>query len=196
MTQNDKIAPCRSNSEHSFISSGDIALAEKLQDARNEDAVTVIVISTELQQMDCYKKDKLVFSYSISTGKNGVGELINSECTPRGWHRIYSIIGLEQQMNSVFIARVWTGELYSEELAKKNPGRDWILTRIMQLEGLELGRNKGGDVDSLKRYIYIHGTPDSTRLGMPGSRGCIRMNNHEIINLAEWVTTDTLVYIQ
>ena len=156
----------------------------------------IVLISTPKQEMLCFEDDLLVNTYQISTGKNGVGEQVNSECTPRGWHKIHSILGLEHQSDSVFVAREWTGELYTEELARDNPGRDWILTRIMQLEGLEPGRNKGGDVDSLNRYIYIHGTPDSTPLGKPGSRGCIRMRNSAIIDMALWVTTNTLVYIQ
>ncbi len=156
----------------------------------------IILISATEQTLKAYEQDQLQYTYSISTGKNGLGEKINSECTPRGWHKIYSIIGLENQINSVFVARQWTGEIYTEELAQNNPGRDWILTRILQLEGLEAGRNQGGDVDSLQRYIYIHGTPDSTRLGEPGSRGCIRVRNNEMIVLAQWATTDTLVYIQ
>ncbi|RUR13196.1 L,D-transpeptidase [Legionella sp. km772] len=156
----------------------------------------LIFISAAEQKLTAYEADQLSFTYLISTGKNGLGEKMNSECTPRGWHRIYSVIGLDNEINSVFVAREWTGEIYSSELGKNNPGRDWILTRILQLEGLEPGRNKGGDVDSLQRYIYIHGTPDSTPLGIPGSRGCIRVRNSEMINLAQWVTTDTLVYIQ
>lgn len=156
----------------------------------------LIFISAKEQRLTAYENDQLSFTYLISTGKNGLGEKANSECTPRGWHKIYSVIGLENQMNSVFVAREWTGEIYSPELGQNNPGRDWILTRILQLEGLEPGRNKGGDVDSLQRYIYIHGTPDSTPLGTPGSRGCIRVRNNQMIDLARWVTTDTLVYIQ
>lgn len=156
----------------------------------------IIFISTAKQEMNCFENDRLVYTYRVSTGLNGVGEKKNSECTPRGWHRIHSIIGLEHQINSVLVAREWTGELYTEELAIKFPDRDWILTRIFQLDGLEPGRNKGGDVDTLERYIYIHGTPDTTSLGKPGSHGCIRMNNNEIIDLGCWVTTDTLVYIQ
>ena len=156
----------------------------------------LVFISVLQQKLFGYEQDKVIFSYKISTGKNGVGELINSECTPRGWHKIGSIIGLEHEINSVFIARQWTGELYSEELARTNQGRDWILTRVMPLEGLEPGRNQGKEVDTSKRYIYIHGTPDTTRLGVPGSRGCIRMRNSEIILLAQWVLKDTLVYIQ
>jgi lipoprotein-anchoring transpeptidase ErfK/SrfK len=156
----------------------------------------IIFISTVNQAMTCFENDQLVFNYRVSTGKNGVGEKKNSECTPRGWHKIYSVIGLEHQINSVLVGRKWTGEIYSDELAAQFLDRDWILTRIFQLEGLEPGRNKGGDVDTLERYIYIHGTPDSTPLGKTGSHGCIRMNNEEIIELGYWVTTDTLVYIQ
>jgi lipoprotein-anchoring transpeptidase ErfK/SrfK len=156
----------------------------------------LIFISVKQQAMNCFEDDQLIFTYKISTGRNGVGEQINSERTPRGWHKIHSIIGHGNEINSVFISRKWSGEVYSKELAQKEPGRDWILTRILQLDGMEPGRNKGGDVDSLRRYIYIHGTPDSTKLGVPGSRGCIRMRNNEIINLANWATTNSLVYIE
>jgi lipoprotein-anchoring transpeptidase ErfK/SrfK len=156
----------------------------------------IIYVSIAKQEMNCFENDKSVFTYQVSTGKKGVGEVKNSECTPRGWHRIYSILGLEHQINSVLVAREWTGEIYTEQLASQFPDRDWILTRIFQLDGLEPGRNKGGDVDTLERYIYIHGTPDTTQLGVPGSHGCIRMNNMAIIDLASWVTSDTLVYIQ
>jgi hypothetical protein len=155
----------------------------------------LIMISTNNQDMTCYENNEAIFHTQVSTGKNGVGEKVNSECTPRGWHKIHSIIGLEREVNSVFVARQWTGEIYSETLARDNPGKDWILTRILRLEGLEPGRNKGDDVDSFLRFIYIHGTPDSTSLGKPGSRGCIRMKNSDIINVASWATTDTLVYI-
>jgi lipoprotein-anchoring transpeptidase ErfK/SrfK len=155
----------------------------------------IITVSIKNQEMQCFNKDDLIYSYSVSTGKNGVGEIKDSECTPRGWHKINSIIGMEHQINSVFVARNWTNEIYSEELATQFPDRDWILTRILRLEGLEPGRNQGDEVDTFERYIYIHGTPDSTPLGTPGSRGCIRMNNNAIIELAEWSNTDTLVYI-
>lgn len=156
----------------------------------------LIVVSIAQQIMHCFEQDQCIISYSVSTGTNGAGEQINSQCTPRGWHKVHSILGLEHEINSVFVARHWTGEIYSEELAQNNPNRDWILTRILQLDGLESGRNQGGMVDSLSRYIYIHGTPDSTQLGVPGSHGCIRMSNENIIHLAQWATTDTLIYIQ
>jgi len=155
-----------------------------------------ISISSKKQQLDFYLDGRIIASYAISTGKNGLGEQLGSECTPRGWHAIYSRIGLNAAENSVFVGREWTGEIYTEALAKTFPGRDWILTRILQLDGLEPGRNQGGDVDSLKRTIYIHGTPDSTTLGVPGSKGCIRMRNKDIIELASQVEIGTRVYIE
>jgi hypothetical protein len=156
----------------------------------------IIIISTIKQEMICFEADFLISKSLISTAKNGVGEKKNSQCTPRGWHKVSSVIGLEHSINSIFVAREWTGELYTEELAAQYPQKDWILTRIIQLEGLEPGRNKGGDVDTLERFIYIHGTANLTALGIPNSHGCIRMNSNEIIQLGSWVTTDTLVYIQ
>lgn len=155
-----------------------------------------IFISTKTQHMDCFEQDRLVKSCLISTAKNGLGEQLGSEQTPRGWHRIHSIIGKEAQVNSVFVGRKWTGEIYTPELAAAFPGRDWILTRILQLDGLEPGRNKNGQVDSLNRFIYIHGTPDSTDILKPGSHGCIRMHNKDMVDLANWVLIDTRVCIE
>lgn len=155
-----------------------------------------IFISTKTQRMTCYAQNVLVKSCYISTAKNGLGEQMGSERTPRGWHRVYSIIGKDAQVNSVFVARKWTGEIYTPELAAAFPDRDWILTRIIQLDGLESGRNKNGQVDSLNRYIYIHGTPDSTDIFKPGSHGCIRMHNKDMIELANWVSIDTRVCIE
>ncbi len=156
----------------------------------------MLFISTKAQELYCYENNRLCLSYVVSTAKNGLGEVLDSECTPRGWHQIHSVIGLEHQPNSVFIARQWTGEIYTPQLARQYPHRDWILTRILRLAGLEPGRNLGGDVDSFDRYIYIHGTPDSTILGIPGSHGCIRMRNSDIVQLANWVHDGTQVCIE
>lgn len=155
-----------------------------------------IMVLAKSQLMHCYENDSVSYTYPISTGKNGLGEQQDSECTPRGWHQIHSIIGLENAVNSVFVARSWTGEIYNDDLATQFPGRDWILTRILRLDGLESGRNKGGQVDSLQRYIYIHGTPDATLLGVPGSRGCIRMRNADVIALALWAKVGMRVCIE
>lgn len=155
---------------------------------------SILILSTE-QQLQCYEGDVLYKTYPVSTAKNGLGEQSGSECTPRGWHRIHDIIGLENQINSVFVGRKWTGEFYSPALAAAFPERDWILTRILQLDGLEPAYNQGGNVDSLQRYIYIHGTPDTTQMEIPGSHGCVRMRNSDVIELALWVKIDTRVCI-
>lgn len=156
----------------------------------------IICISIAKQEMTCFADDIIIYKFLVSTGLNGVGEQKNSGCTPRGWHKIHSIIGRECAINTVFVGRVPTGEQFTQELANNYPGRDWIVTRIFQLDGMEAGRNKYGEVDTLQRYIYIHGTPFENALGKPGSHGCIRMNNNEIVELSDWVSTDTIVYIQ
>lgn len=147
------------------------------------------------QILNCYDADQLIFTFFISSSKKGPGELQDSGCTPRGWHQIYSKIGLDCPINSVFVGRKWTSEIYSSSLRNQYPDRDWILTRILQLDGLELGRNKGGHVDSLNRFIYIHGTPDDNPVGKPGSHGCIRMRNTDLLSLVNWVNIGTYVYI-
>lgn len=132
----------------------------------------------------------------ISTARNGAGERMNSECTPRGRHVIRAKIGAGQPLNAVFVSRRPSGEIYTPELRAAYPGRDWILTRILWLSGLEPGRNRAGDVDSMRRYIYIHGCPDEDPMGVPGSRGCIKMRNHEIIQLFDLVQPGTPVFIK
>jgi len=134
-------------------------------------------------------------SYAISTSKNGPGERAGSYQTPRGAHVIRAKIGAGAPVGAVFRGRRPTGEIYSEELARAQPGRDWILTRILWLSGLEVGRNRLGDVDSMRRYIYIHGTPDSTKLGSPSSIGCVRMRNLAVVELFDLVPAGTRVEI-
>ena len=133
--------------------------------------------------------------YAVSTAANGAGEREGSFCTPRGHHRIRAKIGADQPENTVFIGRRPTGEIYSPELAAASPRRDWILTRILWLCGEEPGRNRLGEVDTMRRYIYIHGTPDSVVLGTPGSIGCIRMRNADIIEVFDRVPVGTKVEI-
>jgi lipoprotein-anchoring transpeptidase ErfK/SrfK len=133
--------------------------------------------------------------YSISTARNGLGEKSGSNCTPRGRHMIRAKIGGGMPANTVFRARRPTGEIYSEQLAAENPGRDWILTRILWLSGCEPGFNRLGDVDTMRRYIYIHGCPDSVAMGQPASIGCVRMRNAEIIELFDLVPAGTTVEI-
>lgn len=133
--------------------------------------------------------------YAISTSKNGAGELNGSYCTPRGSHIIRAKIGAGYPLNTVFVERRPTGEMYSLELARNFPRRDWILTRILWLSGCEPGRNRLGRVDTMRRAIYIHGSPDSAEMGKPGSHGCIRMRNQDIIELFDLVPLRTGVDI-
>lgn len=132
----------------------------------------------------------------VSTARNGVGEERGSEQTPRGAHYIRAKIGAGQPVNSVFVSRRPTGERYSRELRTAFPGRDWILTRILWLCGLERGKNRLGNVDTMRRYIYIHGCPDDDPLGVPSSRGCVKMRNHDLIRLFDLVEPGTPVVIR
>ena len=126
--------------------------------------------------------------YPVSTSRYGAGETRDSYKTPRGLHLIRAKVGAGCPANTVFQARRPTGEIFDEGMKVRFPNRDWILTRILWLSGLEKGKNRLGDVDTMRRFIYIHGCPDSTTLGVPGSIGCIRMNNQDLIELFDRVS--------
>ncbi len=134
-------------------------------------------------------------SYTVSTAKNGPGERNGSFCTPRGRHIVRAKIGSGLPVDTVFVGRRPTGERYTDELGGQFPGRDWMLTRILWLSGCEPGFNRLGDVDTMRRYIYIHGSPDSVEMGVPGSIGCIRMRNSDIVELFDLVEAGTPVEI-
>ena len=136
-----------------------------------------------------------VASYPISTARNGPGERCGSGCTPRGWHRIRIKIGADLPINAVFVGRRFTGEVYSPQLALDYPQRDWILTRILWLTGMESGFNRGGNCDTLRRFIYIHGCPESEGIGKPASHGCIRMRNQDLLELFAQVAAGDKVWI-
>ena len=134
--------------------------------------------------------------YPVSTAAKGVGEQNGSYCTPRGRHVIRAKIGADRPINSVFVGRRPTGEIYTPELGAQFPQRDWILTRILWLSGCEAGFNRLGSVDTMRRFIYIHGSPDNIAMGEPGSHGCVRMCNKDMLDLFERVKAGTLVTIQ
>ena len=157
--------------------------------------MTHITISISKQQLSVIRDEQLVKSYPISTALNGPGEQKNSGCTPTGLHYIRAKIGAGQPVNSVFVGRRFTGEIYSAELAKKYPKRDWILSRILWLSGKEIGVNRLGNVDTMQRYIYIHGTPDTEPMGKALSHGCVRMRNQDVIELFDSVEYGTTVTI-
>lgn len=155
--------------------------------------ITIDLASQVLTLFD--NDDRPIERYPVSTAKNGAGEKSGSYCTPRGKHIIRARIGDGQPVNSVFVKRRPTGEIYTPALGAQYPGRDWILTRILWLSGLERGFNRLGDVDTMRRFIYIHGTPDDVTLGSPGSIGCIRMRNSDLIDLFDLVAVGTEVNI-
>lgn len=158
-----------------------------------------IEVDLRLQQLYLWESfpdgNMLIRQYPVSTAANGAGEQNGSYCTPRGRHRIAEKIGAGEALYSAFKSRQPTGEIWTPALDAEQPGRDWILTRILWLEGLEPGRNQGGTVDSHARYIYIHGTNEEHRIGTPASHGCVRMRNPDVAELFDLVEVGTEVRI-
>lgn len=155
-----------------------------------------LYISVARQSLQLIDSDQTCFEVKVATGKNGVGEQFGSECTPRGWHKIRAKIGAGCPENTVFIGRRPTGELCTEQLQQQYPDRDWILTRIMWLSGQEVGFNRLGKQDTMRRYIYIHGCPDNNPMGIPSSHGCIKMRNADVIKLYDLVDVGMDVFIE
>lgn len=155
-----------------------------------------IRISIPRQTLTAQMSDGGVRQYQVSTASNGPGETNGSGCTPRGAHYVRARIGEGQPRGAVFIGRRPTGEIYSSQLAAEHLSRDWILTRILWLCGREPGFNRGGQVDSMRRYIYIHGTPDTEPMGVPASHGCIRMRNDDLLELFDRVPAGIPVFIE
>ena len=154
-----------------------------------------IQVSIAAQRLQLIENDHTLLDVLVSTAKNGPGEISGSECTPRGLHKIRAKIGRNCSPNTVFVGRRPTGEIYSPELRQQFASRDWILTRILWLSGLEPGRNRFGDVDTMRRYVYIHGCPDDDEMGVPSSHGCIKMRNSDVISLFDLVEMGTRVNI-
>lgn len=152
-------------------------------------------IELDHQRLICLEQGRTVALYPVSTARAGAGEEPESGCTPQGLHRIRLKIGAGCPENMVFVGRRPTGEIYDAALAQAHPDRDWILTRILWLTGAEPGINRGGQCDTLRRHIYIHGTPEESLIGVPVSHGCIRMRNRDILKLFDWVDNGTLVEI-
>jgi hypothetical protein len=154
-----------------------------------------IAIDLATQTLRLEEGGRCLREYLVSTARNGPGERAGSHCTPRGRHIVRAKIGRDAPIGTVFVGRRPTGEVYSPALAARFPGRDWILTRILWLSGCERGVNRLGSVDTMRRYIYIHGSPDSVPMGTPRSIGCIRMRNTDIVELFDLVPVGTPVLI-
>ena len=152
----------------------------------------MIFVNSSNQTLYLFKDDSLIFETKISTSKYGMGCRMNSFKTPTGLHNVSSMLGKGVPAGTLFKNRRPT-----EKVINKNPfdNSDYITSRILRLNGLEEGKNKGGDVDSYNRYIYIHGTPHSNTLGSRQSQGCIRMSDSAVIKLFDLVDQNTLVLI-
>ena len=159
-------------------------------------SATCIRIDVARQRLTLGEGVRVAHEYPVSTGAKGLGCEAGSFRTPTGLHRIKLKIGEGQPLGAVFAGRRPTGEVFSPKLREAAPSRDWILTRILWLEGLEPGRNRGGAVDTLRRYIYIHGTPDDGMDDPPSSHGCVRMFNSDIVDLFSRVSVGTPVLIE
>ncbi len=152
-------------------------------------------IDADAQRLQLVEQGRPVAVWPISTARSGLGERNASGCTPRGEHRIRIKIGAGCAPNTVFVGRRPTGEIYTPALAREHPARDWILSRILWLTGCHSGFNRGGQCDTLRRYIYIHGCPDTEPMGVPASHGCIRMRNDDVIALFDRVPVGCRVRI-
>ena len=161
-----------------------------------ESVAVEIVVSLSAQTLELRRDGIVLCQYAVSTARNGAGEEQDSECTPRGKHLIRAKIGAGCPPGTVFVGRRPTGETWSPQLEREQPGRDWILTRILWLSGTEPGVNRLANVDTMRRYIYIHGTPHENEIGKPVSHGCIRMCNEDIVELFDHVEVGTHVTIQ
>lgn len=155
--------------------------------------IVVDITSQTLRLFDAQGRE--IRQYRVSTALNGPGEREGSGCTPRGRHTVRAKIGAGAPAAAVFRGRRATGEVWSPAFAAAHPGRDWILSRILWLSGCEPGHNRLGNVDSMRRYIYIHGTPDDQPMGIPLSHGCVRMRNADVIELFDLVPVGTPVEI-
>ena len=155
-----------------------------------------IVVDVPTQTLTAYTSTRAIaLQVRVATAKKGVGETFGSEQTPRGRHVVREKIGAGAPENAVFVGRRPTGEIYTPDLRRLHPQRDWILTRILWLSGCEVGKNRLGKVDTMRRYIYIHGCPDEDPMGIPSSHGCVKMRNHELIRLFDRVAVGTPVEI-
>lgn len=157
--------------------------------------VDFLHVKPSSQKMYLYHNGEIESFYEISTAANGMGELKNSFATPRGWHCIRAKIGTGAPKGAVFVGRRWTKEIFSDKLFESSKDRDWILTRIMWLSGLEPGFNRLNNVDTMQRYVYIHGCPEQRMQHRPMTRGCVGMYQDDVIELFEKIKFGTKIFI-
>jgi hypothetical protein len=155
----------------------------------------LIYVDISSQTLSYIVKGTVSRKYNISSSYYGTGSEANSLKTPLGKHEIYKKIGNELPINAILKGRVWNGAIADIIEGPIDTDYDHVTSRILWLDGLEEGKNKGNGVDSRNRYIYIHGTAEEGLIGKPASDGCIRMYNNEVIELFELVSEKTQVWI-
>lgn len=160
------------------------------------DTFHVLQVSVAKQQMTLYELGRPVQTFRISTSMVGTGSRMGSIRTPLGRHRICRMVGDGLVAGAVLRGAKPTGEVAQIFIDTTNVEDDLVTTRILWLEGLEPGRNRGGLVDSYHRYIYIHGTPEEGLIGQPASHGCLRMYNRDVIALYNRIRLGSLVIIE
>lgn len=161
--------------------------------ASNKEHVAVISIND--QRLYLYKNSRPYRAYAVSTSRYGIGNKDGSHKTPLGLHRIVSKIGADAPLGAIFKAREQTGEIARIFKTKVTMPYDLVTSRILRLEGLEPGVNKGAGIDTYERYIYIHGTHEEGLIGQPASIGCVRMTNRDVIELFDEIPENSLVLI-
>jgi len=152
-------------------------------------------VSVAQQKLFLMNKKDTLRNYEISTSKYGLGSESGSHKTPLGLHRVVEKYGDGAPEGTIFKSRINTGRIAEIEMRPQTTKLDYVTTRILWLDGMEPGKNKGGNVDSYHRYIYIHGTHEEGLIGRPASKGCIRMRNNEVIELYELVPIGTTIRI-
>lgn len=170
-------------------------IISQINDYSNINLNEILFVSVTNQKMYHIKNNTIIDEYIISTSEFGIGNKAGSNKTPLGMHKIKSKHGDETPIYGRMTGRVFKGEISKIYADKKKSKTDDITSRIFWLEGLEEGVNKGKNIDSYKRYIYIHGTSEEGRLGSPASHGCIRMKNKEVVDLYNTIEVGTLVLI-
>lgn len=154
-----------------------------------------VIINLAKQELRVLDGGSPYFNCSASTATNGPGNRLNSFCTPLGKHIIRAKIGADLPSGAVLKGRRWTGEICTHANYLSAPDKDWILTRILWLSGCQPGYNRLGEVDTMQRYIYIHGSPAEVDLTQPNSHGCVRVSNADVIKLFEMLPIATPVTI-
>ncbi len=181
---------------NSFIVNNSIILEiESYINKKTENVSKILYVSIKRQKIFYVINNEIILNYTISSSKYGVGNKENSNKTPLGLHRIKEKHGDKTPLNGLLIGRVFYGNIAEIHLDNTKSSGDEITSRILWLEGIEKGINKGDGIDSYERYIYIHGTSEEGLLGKPASHGCIRMSNKDVIDLYKKIEVGTLVLI-